>query len=271
MRKPYRPVAMFIAMFILTLHVSVGAQSFWLERNHGKVLGLEIFKPGLGGGLSDYLFKRRSTFFLSQRAPIGSKTFLMAELPFSHFAFDTKSNHDSSLFRGRGAENRFGNPYLGVEIGGIDAKIFTEIGIRLPLNGDIGAAIDLDRDEAFDDYAAVKALLNYQRRRDQGFTYHFRGGPVVLLDFNNPRDNYFVFLVDALIRRETKRMSFGAGVIMRISLYEYRYSTINQRQNLVIVGGLKLGNLRPSVYIRFQDSEYADLWNAFALNLGIQL
>jgi len=169
---------------------------------------LEIFKPdvhkGVYNGISysgDYSFETVALFLLL-RSQIGSKSFLVAELPLAHAAFDAKIDGDSSFDRSRGSANTAGNPYLGLELGGLDSRFFTEVGVRLPLAqaennnaATVGRAADSDRPEAFDDGVALRAMLNYRAKHTKGLTFCARGGALVQRDFNRG-NSYFSIPID---------------------------------------------------------------------------
>ncbi|MGH7600444.1 MAG: hypothetical protein ACREOI_29165 [bacterium] len=105
--------------------------------------------------------------FLSLYWPMGRKTFLVAELLFAHTAFKTKFDREFSFFRHSGYESTIRNPYFGLEIVGKSSSFFAEAGIRLPrVAPDCGFAMkggndfDLDREEAFLDFAVKVCALN---------------------------------------------------------------------------------------------------------------
>jgi len=263
-----RPI-MAMLIVILILPATLPAQSFWLERNNGKSFLLEIFKPTLHRGIYngviypvDYSFETFA-LFLSLRQPIGSKYFLVAELPFAHAAFDTKIDRPFSFYRHSGASSTIGNPYIGLELGSLSSlifpengirpqpkstffsrlssRIFPEIGIRLPLAktfnnyaSRVGEVVDFDRNEAFEErYVAVKAMINYRSKRTEGLTFRARVGAMILRDTDRSSNEYWYsrgtdldYLVNAQVGYETARMSLGVNL------------------SLGFTASVKLGNLR---------------------------
>lgn len=97
LRTSYQLImVMFVGLVILFSSAALYAQSFWLERSQGKTFFLEIFKPNIENRVyngvpypADYSFET-AALFLSLRAQLGSKSFLMVELPFAHAAYETK-------------------------------------------------------------------------------------------------------------------------------------------------------------------------------------
>jgi hypothetical protein len=282
------PAAALLAIMILILPVAALAQSFWVERNHGKTLALEIFKPSLHSGVYngvsypvDYSFQTVA-LFLSLRWPVGNKTFLVAELPFAHAAFDTKINGVHSFFRNRGEENTIGNPYLGLEIGSKASRFSGAAGIRLPLLAQdhgfalaVGAESDSDREEAFLDFAAIKVVVNYRLKREAGLVFRLRLGAAYLRKFENFVQGNGLFVTPAArIGYKTGRLSAGAYIIFPMrgtNVTSAEIRTVFTRgsnfsfkltQEEGLWANISLGKLQPGVRINT---------NSFALNLGVQL
>jgi hypothetical protein len=292
-QKSYQHAAtMLVAIVVLILPASLSAQSFWLERSPGKTLALEIFKPTLHSGVyngvsypADYSFQT-SAFFFSLRWPVGSKTFLVAELPFAHAAFDTKIDRPFSFFRNSGHESTIGNPYLGLEIGGKASRFFAEAGFRLPLVSSergfarlVGQNSDPVRDEAFLDFTVVKAMINYRLKRETGLVFRLRLGAAALRNFET-HSYGFSFPLDILIGYKTERLSAGAYIPIKGGFIKTSRRTesaftrgsdfsfkMNQQEG--IWANIRLGKLQPGVYI--DPSFDGDVINTFAINLGIRL
>jgi len=283
-------MAMLFATAVLLLPVAVVAQSFWLDRSPNKTLGVEIFKPrlysGVYNGVSypvDYSFQT-AAFFFSLRWPVGKKTFLVAELPFAHAAFDKKIDRPFSFYRNNGRESAFGNPYLGLEFWRTTSRIFAEVGIRFPLVVEdrgyavrVGAASALDREEAFLDFAAVKAAINYRLLREAGLVFRlhlgaaywrnfetsdYRGAiPLAIrLGYKTGRYSAGVFLAQLLEGRNEKR----SNVFNKGSYFSFK---LTQQQGLW--ANMRLGKLQPGVVIESRFVEH--VFDSFALNLGVQL
>ena len=285
-------MAMLFATAVLLLPVAVVAQSFWLNRSPNKTLGVEIFKPrlysGVDNGVSypvDYSFQT-AAFFLSLRWPVGKKTFLVAELPFAHAAFDKKIDRPFSFYRNNGRESTFGNPYIGLERGSLNSRFFAEIGLRLPLAktdnnyaAGIGRAADRDREESFEHLAAIRALINYRSKRTHGLTFRARGGALVQRDFDHLSNNYFSFPIHAQVGYETAHITIGIVNLVKISLIdEYRSNfKMNQVQNVGLTGSVRFSSLRLGVCLPglIQGSERAFSFldfdfSSFGLNLSFQ-
>ncbi|MGI0016290.1 MAG: hypothetical protein ACREBU_22955, partial [Nitrososphaera sp.] len=295
-------MAMLIGLVILIFPAMLAAQSFWLERSQGKTFLLEIFKPDIGSGVYngvsypvDYSFETVA-LFLSLRSQIGSKSFLMVELPFAHAAFNAKNDSGFSFYRNRGSSSTIGNPYLGLELGGTNARFFTEVGIRLPLAetdnnyaARVGRAADSDRPEAFEDYVTLRAVINYRSKRTKGLMFRARGGALVQRNFNHS-DNHFSIPIDALIGYgyEKGRFRLGVNFVINIDASYRRYQryinnyyfsssfNINQTQLLRLTGNVRLGSLRAGAHLKppFLDSERENSFDltrsSFGLDLAIQ-
>jgi hypothetical protein len=282
-----------IAIFVLILPDAISAQSFWLEHSQGKTFLLEIFKPQVHEGVYngvrypvEYSFETVA-LFLSLRQPIGSKYFLVVELPFAHAAFDTKIDRAFSFYRHSGRSSTIGNPYLGLELGNLSFKLgsinsqfFTEVGIRLPLAktvnnyaARVGEAVDFDRDEAFEErYVAVKAMLNFRLKHKTGLTFRIRGGAIIQRDLDHLRDHYLSLLGNAQIGYETARINIGGNFVLRVLFSRISGSDFNWEGAgaLGLTASIKLGNLRPGIYIAQSAPFDSELIESFGLNLGIQ-
>lgn len=113
--------------------------------------------------------------YASARMPLGGSN-LRVELPFARVA--TTSG---------GSSTSFGNPYIGLEVGG-ETGLIHEAGIRGPLASDdefatqVGALSDITRLEAFLPSLATISLRSRYRFRDPGgtgFMFDAGGGPSV--------------------------------------------------------------------------------------------
>jgi len=289
-----RPIrVMLIVVVILILPVAISAQSFWLQRSHGKTLALEIFKPTLHSGVYngvsypvDYSFKT-AAFFFSLRWPIGKKTFLVAELPFAYAAFDTKIDRPFSFFRNSGYESTIGNPYVGFELGGKASPFFAEAGIRFPIVATehgyamkVGAESDIDREEAFLDFATVKVMINYRLRRETGLVFRLRLGAAYLHNFDTQNYGCAIPLVTR-IGYKTGRLSTGAYLVwfiegrnekrseVQTAFNRGSYFSFKITQEEGLWANISLGKLQPGVII---NPSFADgIFDSFAINLGVQL
>ncbi len=167
-------------LFALIFPVLLVGQPIWLNQSHQKAVALEILKPDFANINNTFL---TSVLFLSMRAPCKGQASFVAELPFSHLGVEYRS----ILINGsvRETENAFGNPYVGVEIGGENSSVFGEIGLRLPLAPEGNDAADVasivesvERLEAFySDILPISGMLNYRYESPSHFFAHVRGGP----------------------------------------------------------------------------------------------
>lgn len=278
----------FFAAVIVLFSATLCAQSFWLERSAGKALAVEVYKPTANSTVHngatypvDYSFQTFA-FFLGLRWPIGRKTFLVTELPFAHAAFDTKIDREYSFYRFSGQESALGNPYIGLRFGYPERKISFEAGLRLPLTQQehfaartIGRNGDDTREEAFEDLAALRAIVHYAQKRERGFNYHLALGPIIQRDFEHLGDHHFGAILRVEAWYQMARINMGANITMRGSynrevrevhsegqaVLDRRSNTtfkVNQDQDLTV--GVKLGKLQPGIS-----------YSPFALHFGIAL
>jgi hypothetical protein len=275
------------------------AQSFWQERSQRKAFFLEIFKPNINSELDngvpnpvEYSFET-AAIFLSLRAQMGSKSFLIVELPFAHAAYDTKNDSSFNFYRNGGSSNTMGNPYIGFELGGMNARFFTEVGMRLPLvetvNNDaasVGRIADLARPEAFDDYMTLRAVINYRPQDTKGVRFRARGGALVQRNFDRG-GNQFSIPIDALLGYgyEKGRVRLGIDFVINFDasyrrypyyINNYRFSNgfrIRQKQHLRLTGQMKLGSLRAGAHLKppFFDSERENSLDLTRSSFGLDL
>jgi hypothetical protein len=188
-----------------------------------------------------------------------------------------------------------GNPYLGLELGSVNARFFTEVGIRLPLvetvNNDaarVGRLADLARPEAFDDYMTLRAVINYRPQNTKGVRFRARGGALVQRNFDL-RENQFSLPLDALLGYGYEKglvrlgidfvINFDASYRRHKSFFRSDYSSsfnIKQTQHLRLTGHVRLGSLRAGVHLKppFLDSERENSFDltrsSFGFDLAIQ-
>ena len=268
-------MTMLVGLVILILPAALSAQSFWLERSPGKTLMLEIFKPYINDEFYngefypvEYSFET-FVLFLSIRSQIGSKYFLVAELPFAHAAFDTKIDRPFSFYRFSGASSTLGNPYFGLERGSPSSWFFAELGIHLPLVETdnnyatrAGKISDLDRREAFEDYVTLKAMLNFQHKFANGLRFRLESGAIIQYAADHPRDISFTLPgnVNAQVGYETARLNLGASLILAV---DRSRSFAWEEGALGLTASVKFDKQQLGVYIIAP--------NSVGLNFGIQL
>ena len=169
------------------------------------------------------------------------------------------------------------------------SRFFAEAGVRLPLvSPDRGFAIkvgensDLDRQEAFIDFTAVKVMIGYQLRRERGLVFRLRLGAAFLRKFGNlTQGTGLSFTPATRIGYKTGRISAGAYIVLpagarSIKIKEIRTAfTRGSNFSFKIVqeeglwANISLGKLQPGVIIN--PSLNDDILDSFALNFGIQL
>lgn len=278
-----RPImAMLIVIVILILPAALPAQSFWLEHSKGKTFLLEIFKPPVNRSVYngesypvDYSFETVALFF-SLRLPVGSKTSLVAELPFAHAAFDTKSDRAFSFYHNSGRANTIGSPYLGFELGSQTSRVYPEVGIRLPLikagnnyAADVGKLADSDRREAFEHTAALRAMLNVRLKYKTRLSFRFRGGSIIQRDADNSRDiRYRAVSLNARVGYETARISFGVNTGIRWSKVQSRLKETEIYEALSVIAQVRYEMARISLGVntglRMSNVRWSEVRTAFS-------
>ncbi|RMF59116.1 MAG: hypothetical protein D6743_16735, partial [Calditrichaeota bacterium] len=123
------------------------SQSFWDVPDSRFSLRVEALKP-LFDGDTNTSFSTGVLFF-SVRLPLTRSFVLVGDLPVGHRGYQD----DFGVLQGQTAK---GNPYLGIEVGGVGRNWWGEVGIRptgIPedrfLVERVGEGVDLDRFEGF--------------------------------------------------------------------------------------------------------------------------
>ena len=183
-RRIHATLISILAVFTLGSSAAHG-QSLWIPRNHDTVVLLEVFRPEFDDNLA-IQEEPTGALFLDVRHAFASGTAIVAEVALSRFrgTFDT-----GGFFPFYRTETEFGNPYVGVEIGGDDTPVFGEVGVRLPVGSEnqpgtllTGIASDVTRWDAFvDDYVTVRGCFNLREKTDAGITARLRFGPVLFV------------------------------------------------------------------------------------------
>jgi hypothetical protein len=176
---------------------------------------------------------------------------------------------------------------FGLEIGGKSSRFFAEAGIRLPLvSPDRGSAMkigeesDLDREEAFLDFTAVKVKINYRLKREMGLVFRLRLGATVLRNFET-HSNGYEFPLTTLIGYKTGKISAGGYIGISVGVRNIKTARIRTaytrgsdfsfkaEQHQGLWANISLSKLQPGVII--SPSLNDNIIDSFALNLGIQL
>ena len=193
-----------VAVLLLTvgLHFApalAGAQSLWLDREHGTTIRLEAHHV-------DILLTNEKLLtgvvFLDARHEIAPGRALVVELPYTRYATDPEEFPPGSDIDF--TQSSVGNVYLGLEISG-DSPLFGEIGARAPLMSDrsrdvgaefVGLFSDLTRSFAFfPKTVPVQAALNLRSPITSDVRARLRFGPTVTIPTESGRDTevYAVF------------------------------------------------------------------------------
>jgi len=204
-----------VLIIVITYPAGGSAQSIWTAQYPGEhSVTLEIMKPNFPGR-SNFSFAT-SVLFLSTSIPLSDQTNIVLDLPFSHAGSS------------RSSDNTVGNPYVGIELGGQNAHVYPEFGVRLPVLtsfGDgvlVGRLSDFDRLEAFTpDIFSISGMLNYQHRVDSGLTLRLRGGPI--LSINPSRGQFekaseWILAYSAQAWDQGQQIRIGAGISGRAIL-----------------------------------------------------
>lgn len=214
----YRTVLLLGLSFVLVLPSM--AQSIWLGEYRQRSLSVEALKPDLNG--TDETFFS-SALFLSGRTPLSPKFHLTADLPVSHFGFDSDIGGTDD------SETGIGNPYVGLEYGEIGAPLYGEFGVRIPLASDDNAGLvsgmssDLDRWEAFfGDVLSFNGAANYiYQLPNSGLSVRLRGGPNLWIRTNDNEtlegldDTELFANYSAQAWYDAGRLNLGTGVTGR--------------------------------------------------------
>lgn len=85
---------------------------------------MEYLHPDFKNG--DESRMKTDVLFLSLRWPVGTRRFLVAEVPYSYYRYEA----DYGFFSYAETQRALGNPYAGLEIGSKNKTIFGELGMR---------------------------------------------------------------------------------------------------------------------------------------------
>ena len=195
------------AVFLLVLTGPASAQSIWIDRGVDRAIWLEVQKPKFskefltsGGFFSPPL---KSTFatsavFLSARWRVSGPLVLRAEIPFINVGFKDQTVYVFGIpqFFDGTSENQFGNPLVGMEVGGLAFPLSGEFGVRFPVvddehffSSEIGSYIDFNRFEAFSSNLwTFTAATNLEYKGPTGLLLRFRTGPSLFVPTESGSD-----------------------------------------------------------------------------------
>ena len=193
-----------IAAFLILLFLNVAllpdlarAQSLWIPRDREGAVMFEALLPGVEFVQNeDFL---TGAYFLDARYPVSSSVSVVGELTYARL----KGEYLIYVGSPEVSSKTFGNPYLGIEVGGTESPFFGEFGIRAPLMdenepvaGLTGAYSDVGRWDAFAPFVVpVHAAVNLRQRLPSGVFHRLRAGTVLLVatDSQAETDLYGVY------------------------------------------------------------------------------
>ncbi len=137
-----RPAVFILLLIALCAAAPATAQPVWVAAEQDHAISFEWQKPFLENNDGVKFFN--STFFFGYRVRTSEAMTFLVDLPFSNFSTDAVD------------EFILGNPYVGIALGGEDALISGDVGVRLPiadkekgLAASYASITDIDRLEAF--------------------------------------------------------------------------------------------------------------------------
>jgi hypothetical protein len=254
---------------------SLRAQSIWQDFTTWEGITIEVLKSNYEE--EDYSFLT-SVSFLSARFPVTRNIVFSGELPFSYVNWDIPQGPDL------GAEQTFGNPYIGLEFHLPRTPLFLELGARVPMTADIdgkngeatingGLTCFAERAEAFaTDAVPVTGFLNYILSSRTGFSLRLRGGSAFWFASGDREESETFILYSAQAFYETGILRFAGGISGRylVTVEDLDFGERSFHQ-LTFGVDILLGMFRPGVYIRIPlDEDFKDLISSiFGLSLGI--
>jgi hypothetical protein len=161
------------------------AQEMWLAQSGARTLGVELLKPNFEGAFG--VPSSGVAAFATLRWPIGAYERLVVE---ASFAQSGSINYPGppaypyySYGVSPGSGSSLGNPYLGIETGGPEARWVGEFGVRLPIASKNSAALiagadaDVERCEAFaGPLFSISGYENLKLRSASGLSFRARIG-----------------------------------------------------------------------------------------------
>lgn len=279
------------AVFLLVLAGAASAQSIWIDRRADRAIWLEVQKPNFSEDfLTDYgsfTPPAKSTFatsavFLSTRWRVSGPLLLRAEIPFINVGFKDQTIYvfGTPQFLDGMSESQFGNPLVGVEVGGSAFPLSGEFGIRFPTVDDehpfssqMASYIDFDRFEAFvPNLWTFTAAANLEYKGPTGLLLRFRTGPALFVPTESGIDPELFGDYSAQAGYQFNRVTVLGGLTGRGWLTE---SNLSNRfvDQFGFAASYRFGNFIPGVHFRFpldvEQENYVDF--VFGINVGYRL
>ncbi|MCI0330807.1 MAG: hypothetical protein L0196_07635 [candidate division Zixibacteria bacterium] len=260
-------------------------QSIWIDKSVDKAIWLEIQKPDFSKEFDPFVNSTFSTsaIFLSARWRLTSSVLLRAEIPFvSADVGDRRRIGETAdtIYDVGSSENQFGNPLVGIEVGGPDAPTAGEIGVRIPIVDDehsfsslIGTYTDFDRFEAFVPKVVVlTAMAKIQYKGPTGLLLRLRVGPAFFIPIERAPEHELFGDYSLQAGYQFDRVTLLGGFSGRGLLSE---SNVGNRfvDQFGLAAGYRAGNFIPGVHLRFPlDVELNDFVDfVFGVNVGYRL
>ncbi|HKQ18393.1 MAG TPA: hypothetical protein VJW75_01475, partial [Candidatus Eisenbacteria bacterium] len=182
------------AVLIASLPCPAAAQSPWMARDGNQTLMLEFLGPSIED-IDQELFS--GAFFLGGRGAVGSRIFVVGELPF------VRHESTDEFFSSEISSSTIGNPYVGLEMNLASGPAFIELGVRPPLAADdefpavtTGIVADVTQWEAFfPEVFSIVGAFNVREVTPSKLAYRLRVGPAVMIPTNDGSDETVVFAV----------------------------------------------------------------------------
>lgn len=239
-----RRVGIVVTALLGIATANAAAQELWpgLQPSNFR---LDITKPDFeGDGIGFFSLAVVPAF----RFPAGPVR-VNVDLPFAFFNAD----------EGNESDTRFGNPYLGVELGKADGPFTFQVGARAPLAdyGDDGSALylgmlaDWDHTEAWvPDQVPVSANVLYQRGTAGGLLISARLGATTLFHVGDDSGSDPDVLANYGLRLgyEKNQVMLGAALTGRWILTSDDDDTAQHQ--LGLEGGYRFGSVMPMLSLR---------------------
>ena len=269
MRAALRTAATMAAFPTLMAAAGAAGQSLWLGPSAGDGMSLEIVHPGLEG--TD-VTTATAAYFLSFRLPVGETVRLVAEVPFSHVAFERTSEFQDPPEGG----DMIGNPYLGVEWRPQGSIVSVDAGGRLPLAESHSwcyAAMwaDVNRMDAFHDVLSLATRLSLRWAvPGSDWTLQARAGPELWWDPDGQGDDTdFVIGYGTQLWYQAPWANLGAGITGVLN--ESGDGDLSERgwHQLGLAANTRVGPVRPGLVLRLPVG--ANMRNVLDYSVGLQI
>jgi len=262
---------------------SLLAQSNWLPQSSDNNISIEALRPSFKGD-NNFSFAS-SVVFLCARFALRKNVFIIGELPFAHSNPEEIKIVDpatgQTIFQiDPDAETMVGNPYVGFEFHKSDSRVFTEIGVQIPIATEnkpsaafLGLSSDFDRFEAFAPHLLkISGKLNYYNKNTSNVIVRLRLGPTAWIP-TEEGDTELLADYSAQFGYEGQRITLMAGITGRMIVTESNLDFGERTfHHLGASAFLNSGALRPGIHVKFPLDETLDNINyVLGVTLGIQL